>query len=88
MPYMHPDEWLNKYIMQNQPTAQIDVYLKFYGDKELRQGKDWSHYGALKWRMPRDQKDYFDENDHEYWFDPSNDNYKKLFSWSTRPREL
>ena len=33
MPYMNPDEWLNNYIMENQPTLQIDVYLKFYDDR-------------------------------------------------------
>ena len=85
---MQPDEWLNNYIMENQPTLQIDVYLRFYDDRILRQGKNRSHYGALKWRMPRDQKDYFDENDHEYWFDPSNDNYKKAVLLVDKTREL
>ena len=88
MPYMHPDEWLNSYIMKHHSEAQIDVYLRFHGDNKLKRGKDWSHYGALPWKMPRDQTHYVEQNKAERgaaehtqketkWFDPGNFNYKQ-----------
>ena len=58
---MHQDEWLNDYIMQHQPEDQIGVYLGFHGDNKLKRGKDWSHFGALQWKMPRDQTHYVEE---------------------------
>ena len=92
MAYMHPDEWLNSYIMQHYSTAQIDVYLRFHGDNELKRGKDWSHYGALPWRMPRDQKDYDELNEAEpneiKWFDPGNANYKQAVLFVDKTKEI
>ena len=51
------------------------IFLTFHADSDLKQGKKWSHYGALRYRRPRDQCHYRDGTGD--WFDPGNSNYKE-----------
>ena len=92
MAYMHKDEWLNDYIMRNNAEDQIKVFLKWHDDKKLRRGKDWSHWGALEWTMPRDQKDYKELNDADpkgkLWFDPGNSNYKQAVLFVDKTKRI
>ena len=75
MAWMQADDWLRKYIEDHRPTDHIDIYLTFHADSDLKQGKKWSHYGALTYRQPRDQRQW--SNHTGDWFDPGNSNYKE-----------
>ena len=75
MAWMQTDDWLHNYIEENRRQDHIDVYLAFHADADLKQGKKWSHYGALKYRQPRDQRQWTDHTGD--WFDPGNSNYKE-----------
>ena len=75
MALLQTGDWLSQYIEQNDRANQIQVYLLFHEDRELRQGKKWSHFGALQYTQPRDQRQWkIGESD---WFDPGNRNYKQ-----------
>ena len=69
------NDWLHKYIEDNRRTDHIDIFLTFHADSDLKQGKKWSHYGALEYRQPRDQRQW--SNHTGDWFDPGNSNYKE-----------
>ena len=75
MALLQRGDWLSQYIEQNDRANQIQVYLEFHGDRELRQGKKWSHFGALRYNNPRDQRQWLMGGD--YYFDPGNWNYKE-----------
>ena len=74
MAWTQTDDWLHKYIEENSRADHIKIFLTFHADSQLKQGKYWSHYGALQYRQPRGQRQFRDHTGD--WFDPGNSNYK------------